>query len=268
VGAWRHVAVGVRRLWRGAAADRDAADEVAHFLDEAAAAYEQRGLLPDASRRAARLDVAPAATVDALRGYGWENIVVTATRDVQFAVRRLRAEPALTIVIALTLAVGLGATTAIFSAVNPILFASLPYPNANGLASIVEARADGGQNGGTFAFFRELIDRSRTLETIAVARSWQPTLSGAAEPERLDGQRVSASYFSVLGVAPAIGRTFTPSDDRAGAPVAVVLSDALWRRRFNADPAIAGRTVTLDDAMCTVVGVLPASFENVLAPTA
>jgi putative ABC transport system permease protein len=268
VGAWRQLAFGLRRLWRGAGADRDITDEVAHFLDEAAAAYEARGLSPDAARCAARLDVGPAATVDALRASGWENLVVTATRDLQFAVRRLRAEPALTIVVALTLAVGIGATTAIFSAVDPILFASLPYPNANRIASIVEGRADGGQNGGTFAFFRELADRSRTLETIAVARPWQPTLSGAAEPERLDGQRVSASYFAVLGVAPAIGRTFTPSDDRAGAPPVVVLSDALWRRRFNADPAIAGRTVTLDDQISTVAGVLPASFENVLAPAA
>ena len=266
--AWRQLAFGVRRLWRSAGADRDASDEVAHFLAEMAAAYEARGLSPDAARRAAQLDVAPAATVEALRAYGWENVIVTATRDLHFAMRRLRAEPAFTIVVALTLAVGIGATTAIFSAVNPILFASLPYPNANRIASIVEGRADGGQNGGTFAFFRELAERSRTLETIAVARLWQPTLSGAAEPERLDGQRVSASYFAVLGVAPAIGRTFTASDDRAGAPPLVLLSDALWRRRFNADPAIAGRTITLDDQISTVVGVLPASFENVLAPAA
>jgi putative ABC transport system permease protein len=255
-------------LWRAADADRDAVDEVAHFLDETAAAYEARGLSADAARRAARLDVAPAATLDALRASGWEHIVVTATRDARLAIRRLAAEPAFTIVVAVTLAVGVGATTAIFSAVNPVLFASLPYPNAGRIATIVETRVDGGQNGGTFALFRELADRSRTLETIAVARVWQPTLAGAAEPERLDGQRVSASYFAVLGVRPAIGRTFTASDDRAGAPPVVLLSDALWRRRFNADPAIAGRTVSLDDQICTVAGVLPASFENVLAPAA
>jgi putative ABC transport system permease protein len=189
-------------------------------------------------------------------------------QNLSFGLRTLLKNKGFTITALLTLALGIGATTAIFSAVNPILFASLPYPDANRIASIVEGRADGGQNGGTFALFRELADRSRTLETVAVARSWQPTLSGAAEPERLDGQRVSASYFAVFGVAPAIGRTFTVSDDRAGAPPLVLLSDALWRRRFHADPAIAGRTITLDDQISTVVGVLPASFENVLAPAA
>ena len=266
--AWRDLARGVGRLWHPAAADRDAIDEVAHFLDEAAAAYEARGLSPDAARRAARLDVAPTATVDALRAAGWEHVVVTAMRDVHVAARRLRAAPAFTLVVALTLAVGIGTTTAIFGAVNPILFAPLPYSDANRIASIVEGRADGGWNGGTFAFFRELVERSRTLETIAVARPWQPTLGGASGPERLEGQRVSASYFAVFGVAPAIGRTFTAADDRAGAPPVVMLSDGLWRRRFDADPAIAGRTVTLDDAIVAVAGVLPASFENVLAPAA
>ena len=97
-------------------------------------------------------------------------------------------------------------------------------------------------------------------------RSWQPTLLGAAEPERLEGQRVGADYFEVLGVRPALGHEFAPSDDAAGAAPVVVISDGLWRRRFGADPGIVGRNVTLDGLPHLVVGVMPRDFENVDAP--
>jgi putative ABC transport system permease protein len=269
VALWRQLRRGGRTLWRGDRAAADLADEVRHFLDEAAAAHEARGLAPDEALRAARLDVGTVSGVtEQMRAYGWENVVVTAWSDLRYAARRLASEPAFTGVVALTLAVGIGATTAIFSAANPILFESLPYPSPDRIATIVEGRADGGRNGGTFAIFREFVDRARTLDAAAVVRPWQPTLVGSGEPERLDGQRVSASYFRVLGVSPAVGRAFDASDDRAGVPNVVLLSDALWRRRFGADRAIVGRAITLDDAIFTVVGVMPPSFENVLAPSA
>jgi len=269
VSLWRQLARGGRTLSRGARSDADLADEVRHFLDETVAAHEARGLSPAAARRAARLDVGTVSAVsEQVRTAGWENVVVTAWRDLRYAGRRLSSEPAFTLVVALTLAVGIGATTAIFSAVNPILFESLPYRSPDRIATIVEQRADGGRNGGTFAVFREFADRSRTLDSLAVVRPWQPTLVGDGEPERLDGQRVSASFFRVLGVAPAVGRAFEASDDRAGAPNTILLSDALWRRRFGADPGVIGRALTLDDTIYTVVGIMPASFENVLAPAA
>jgi len=183
VGLWRHLARGGRTLWRGRQADADLAAEVQHFLDEAAAEHEARGLSPEAARRAARLDVGTVAGVsEQVRASGWENVIVTAWRDLRYAGRRLSAEPAFTLVVALTLAIGIGATTAIFSAVNPILFEPLPYPSANRLAMIVEGRADGGRNGGTFAVYQEFLGRARTLDGIAVARAWQPTLVGQAEP--------------------------------------------------------------------------------------
>src|SRR5262249_62286927 len=117
---------------------------------------------------------------------------------------------------ALALAIGIGATTAIFSAVDPILFESLPYPSADRLATIVEGHGGGGSVGGTFAMFREFAARVRTLDSIAVLRPWQPTLVGDGEPERLDGQRVSASFFHLLGVSPAVGPAFEAAGDRPG----------------------------------------------------
>jgi putative ABC transport system permease protein len=101
---------------------------------------------------------------------------------------------------------------------------------------------------------------------MAVMRVWQPSLTGQAQPERFDGQRVSASYFRTLGVAPAMGSDFQESDDQLNGPAVVIISDGLWRRRFNEDAAIVGQQVTLDSKLYTVIGVMPRAFENVLAP--
>jgi len=191
-----------------------------------------------------------------------------AFNDVRYAARWLRASPGFTLLVVVTLALGIGGTTAIFSAVNPVLFQPLPYPDAGRLTMIQEIRGDGSRNDGTFGMYRQFVERNRSFESIAALGPWAPTLTGPAQPERLEGQRVSASYFRVLGISPAIGRSFAPDEDRPNAPNAVVVSDALWRRRFNADPAIIGRSIALDDASATIVGVMPASFENVLAPAA
>ena len=120
----------------------------------------------------------------------------------------------------------------------------------------------------TFGTYRELLERSRSFDSMAVMRVWQPTLSGQAQPERFDGQRVSASYFRTLGVSPAIGTDFQESDDRPNGPTVVIISDRLWRQRFNEDAAILGQKVTLDSRLYTVIGVMPRAFENVLAPAA
>ncbi|HXV85170.1 MAG TPA: ABC transporter permease, partial [Gemmatimonadales bacterium] len=176
--------------------------------------------------------------------------------------------PGFTAVSVLTLALGLGGATAIFSAVNPILFRSLPYPDAARVMMVWEVTRQGSRSEGTFGMYRELAARARAFQAVAALRSWQPTVTGGEQPERLEGQRVSASYFSVLGVAPALGRGFQPTEDQANGPNVAVLSHALWQRRFGGDPGILGRAVTLDDTGYTVIGVLPSTFDNVVAPSA
>lgn len=188
--------------------------------------------------------------------------------DLRQAARRLRNEPGFTAIAVLTLALGVGGATAIFSAVNPILFESLPYADAGRIMTIWEIDRDDTRGQGTFGMYRELAARARSFDAVAVLRPWQPTMTGSDQPERFEGQRVTSSYFEVLGVAPALGRTFDPSEDVANGPNVVVLSDALWRRRFGADATIVGRGITLDDNSYTVVGVMPATFDNVLAPSA
>ncbi|HEY6108926.1 MAG TPA: ABC transporter permease [Gemmatimonadales bacterium] len=244
-------------------------DEVGDYLAHATAAHLARGLPRDAAVREARLELGNVtAAREQVREYGWENLVESVLTDLRYAVRRLRQAPGFTGVTVFTLALGLGATTAIFSAVNPILFASLPYPHADRIAAILEVTNSGGRIGGTFGLYRAFVERSRSFAAIAVFKPWQPTMTGADQPERLEGQRVSASYFQVLGVAPAVGRGFDPSDDRRNGPNVVVLSDVLWRRRFAGDRAIVGRQIRLDDNLYTVVGVMPRGFENVLSPAA
>jgi predicted permease len=189
-------------------------------------------------------------------------------QDLRFGARMLLKTPGFTLIAIFTLALGIGASTAIFSAVNPILFEPLPYPHANRMAMIWEGQKSGGRIESTFGVYRAFVERSRSFESLAVMKSWQPTIIGATEPERLEGQRVSASYFRALGVAPAIGRDFLESEDQLNGPDVAILSDGLWRRRFGGDIEIVGRQVRLDDNSFTVIGVMPGGFENVLAPSA
>ena len=269
MGIRRQLSHGLRALIHPLAARRDLTEEIEHYVDQATAANIERGIAPDEARRLAHVQIGNTATLsEQVRRSGWENVVDTALTDVRYAVRRLRSAPGFTTITLLTLALGVGASTAIFSAVRPILFEPLPYPAAERIAMLWEIRGDGGRNDGTFGMYRELAARNRSFESLAVLRSWLPTMTGIDEPERLDGQRVSAAYFEVLGVRPVLGRSFAAADDRAGAPNVVILGDDLWRRRFGGDRAIIGRVITLDHTPHTVIGVMPTGFENVLAPLA
>jgi putative ABC transport system permease protein len=269
VSLWRQLTRGLRVLTHPADADQDLADEVRSYLEEATAAHVANGLSPGQAARAARLEVGSVLGVrEQVRGSGWEIAVEALLADLRFAARRLRATPGFTAVTVLTLALGIGATTAIFSAVHPILFAPLPYPEAGRVTMIWDRGADGSQVDATFGTYRELVERSRSFEALAAMKPWQATLIGAAEPVRLGGQRVSSSYFHALGVPPALGRGFLPADDQMNGPNVAILSDALWRRRFSADRTIVGRPITLDNNLYVVIGVMPKTFENVLSPSA
>jgi predicted permease len=130
------------------------------------------------------------------------------------------------------------------------------------------AGENGTRGSQSFGTYRGLVERSQTFDSIAVMKAWQPTMTGAAEPERFEGQMVSASYFRVLGVPLAMGRDFRAEEDQVHGSKVVIVGDALWRRRFGGDSSVIGRQVTLDDDSYTIVGVMPREFDNVLAPSA
>jgi len=188
--------------------------------------------------------------------------------DIRFALRQLRRSPGFTSTSILILGIAIGACTAIFSAIKPILLDSLPYPHANRIMMLWEMQSSGAPMAVTFGTFRGLLERSRYFDAIAVMKPWQPTMTAEEQPERFEGQRVSAGYFQVLGISPRIGRDFEASDDRFHGPNVVILSDSAWQRRFAGDPSIVGKQIRLDDDLFTVIGVMPPTFENVLGPSA
>jgi predicted permease len=184
--------------------------------------------------------------------------------DVRYALRVMTRRPALSLVVILTLALGIGANTAIFSLVNTVLLGPQPYPDADRLVTIWEQQVE--RNTGARpvrpANFFEWKERAASFEDLAWSRDGIFNLTGDGEPESIIGYRFSANMLDVLGVPPALGRGFVPEDDAPGAPPVVLLSDALWKRRYGADPAVLGRAITLDGLSYSVIGVMPPSFRH------
>jgi putative ABC transport system permease protein len=264
---WRQLTRGARSLFNQRHANDDIAAEIRQYLEDATAAGIARGLSPDDARRAARLELGNTSVAhEQVRSYGWENAVRTFLFDLRYAARQLRHHPGFTIVSVVTLALGIGACTAIFSAVNPILFSPLPYPHPNRILMIWNTY-QGSRSEQSFGTYHELVNRSRSFEAMTVFEPWQPTMTSHAAPERLDGQSVSSSFFRVLGIAPSLGRDFLPSEELYKGPKVAVLSDRLWRRLFNRNPNVIGRSITLDGDNYTVIGVMPPTFEDVLSPS-
>ena len=253
---------------------RDLAEEIAFHRDQAEQRFRSDGLSPEAARTGAARQLGNELR---LREKSLERIEFrfeTTLKDIRYGVRQLRNNPGFAATAILVLGLGIGATTAIFSAVNPILFKSLPYPHADRIMSIFEQK-DGGSRLPSFGTFRGIVERSQSFEAMAAMKVWRPAMVGIGEPEFFWGQRVSVDYFRTLGIVPALGRDFQPADDQHHGANVLILSDHLWRRRFGADPKIIGRGITLEtsrgfDATSsyTVIGVMPAGFENVISPDA
>jgi putative ABC transport system permease protein len=267
--AWRRYL----RFW-GTDPARDLEDELRFHLAARYDEYVANGMSPDdaraeVSRRFGDLEQVRRTCTDIdtqwRRQRTMGEIFRSCIADLRYAVRQLRRNPSLSAVAILSFALGIGANTAIFSVVDAVLFRPLPFPAADRLVLVGEAVprvAD--QNLGEIAA-PEFYDYKR-LDGAAFSRSAiyenaSFTLSGGApEAERVVGLRASTELFAVLGVSPAIGRGFAPADSDAGTPDVVVLSNALWQRRFGADPRALGSVVDLDGRPATIIGVMPPSF--------
>ena len=186
-------------------------------------------------------------------------------QDLRYGLRMLSNKPGFAAVAVLTLALGIGANTAIFSLINSVLLRPLPYPEPERLVMIEENEKDGKSSNTSFATTKDWRERSQSFENISAVRDWSITLTGEGEPEMLHGMRVSSNYFSVLAVKPALGREFLPEEDRPATRRVVVLSQGLWERRFESDAEIVGKPIALGGQSFTVAGVMPKGFEDLIS---
>ena len=183
-------------------------------------------------------------------------------QDLRYGIRTLAKNPGFTVVVVLTLALGIGANTAIFSVVDAVLLRALPYPQSDRLFTVYQTLSqDPAQNAGvSYPNYLDWTQQNQVFDSIAAVRGNVLALSGQGEPTYIQTGSVTSNYFDVLRVRPLLGRTLQSSDDALDANRVVVMSESLWRARFGADPAIVGSAITLDQHPITVVGIVPAYF--------
>src|SRR5436190_4129868 len=191
------------------------------------------------------------------------NLVGDLFQDLRYALRILIKNPSFTAVAVIALALAIGANTAIFCDVNSVLLCPLPYKNPDQLMLVWEDASRHGYPRDTpaAANYVDWRDQNQTFEGMAAMNVRSFNLTGVGDPEKIEGRRVSASLFPLLGVEPQLGRVFTASEDQPGSNQVVILSHILWQRRFGGDDKIVGKSLTLNNASYTVVGVMPANFQ-------
>ncbi len=259
------------------AQETEIVEELAQHLDDVYQRSIANGLSEQEARRAALEELAdtnllsnelkrvhkPFHEAPVLGGTGRSNLLTDLIQDLRYAARMQFKNPAFTIVAVIALALGIGANTAIFSVVNSVLLRPLPYKDPERLVMVWEDATKFGYPRDTpaAANYIDWRDQNTVFEGMAAIADESFNLTGVGDPERLEGRTVTANFFPLLGVDPHIGRTFTNDEDKRGSDQVVVLSYALWQRRFGGDNSIIGKTINLNGLTHTVVGVMPARFQ-------
>jgi len=190
--------------------------------------------------------------------------MITLLQDLKFATRMLAKSPAFTAVAILTLALAIGANTALFSVVNGVLLNPLPYPQPDQLVTLHESKPDFNTGSISYPNFLDWQNQNHTLSAMAISRSYSFSLTGLGPAEQAQAQFVTSDFFSILGVQPAAGRTFVPADDQRGAAPVALISAGFWKRKLGAAPDAIGKTLTLDGKPFTIIGVIPQDFDLML----
>ncbi|HET7425073.1 MAG TPA: ABC transporter permease, partial [Gemmatimonadales bacterium] len=250
----------VRNLLRPAARERELDEELRAYVDHAVQARVAAGMEESEARRAVAIEMGKVdgvkEEVRAVRaGAGLESL----GRDLALAFRQLRRAPVFAAAVIATLALAIGANAAVFSVIQAVLLAPPPYREPDRLMVIWSNLDLAGYQRAPLSGpeLLDLREQARSFQDIAAIWTTTAQISGEGEPEQLRVGLVTANFFSLLGVEPRLGRNFEPAEEGQGAPRVVILSDALWRRHFGADPGVVGRTVRMDGGSVTVVGVAP-----------
>ena len=252
----------LRSLFRRGQADEELDEELRDHLERATEEYVAKGMAQEEARRRARLDLGGIEqTKEKCRDARKVNWIQDLIQDLRFGLRLLSKSPGFTTVAVLTLGLGIGANTAIFSVVNGVLLRPLSFPSADRIVLIRELLPGFSLD---LPFnppdFRAFAERQRTFEGLAIYNNQHYELSGDGAPVRIEVARTSATLFPLLRVEPILGRTFTAEEEQPGHAVAV-LGHGLWQRRYGADPNVLGRTILLNRQPYTVIGVMPRGFE-------
>jgi predicted permease len=252
----------LRALFRRNSMESELDAELRAHVEHQSERYVQSGMSPQEAARRARLEFGGIEQVkEEVRDSWGVRLINEFMQDVRFGLRQLRRNPGFTIVAIVTLALGIGANTAIFSVVNAVMLRPLPYPHGGSLVWISEfvpalkVYLTGG------ADYVDWKNQNKTLEQItAYDESTEFNMTSLSTPARIHGAQVTASFFPALGVGPQLGRSFTPVEDQPNGPHVTILLHAFWQQYFGSDPNVLGHVITLDSAPYTVVGVMPAGF--------
>jgi putative ABC transport system permease protein len=262
--AWIRALASRTRAWLSPHhADQDFENELEIHLEMLTDENVRRGMAPEEAKRAARMRLGGLTQLkETNRELQGLPLIETFLQDTRYAFRMLRKNPGFTAVAVLTLALGIGANTAIFSAVYAVLLKPLPYANPDQLFNVFQAKPQEGVGGTgwSYANFAGLREQNRVFSDMAGAQQHQLTLTGRGEPAVVNTSVVTPELFSLFGEKPLAGRAFFPEDGKAGAPPVVILSENLWRGTFGADPNILGSSINLDKRSFTIVGIMPAAF--------
>jgi predicted permease len=241
--------------------DRELTDELESHLQMRIADNVRCGMTADEARRHALIEAGGVESAkEQYRDRRGIPMIETVVKDVRFAARTLRKSPAFTLTVVIALALGIGANTAVFSVVDGILLKPLGFEDPNRLVRVWEHNSGLDHAAIAYPNFRDWKDLNSSFDQLAAFRDTAFALQGREGPERIDGRQVSANFLSTLGVAPAAGRDFSADDDKPGASLVVIISDALWARTFGRDPAALGKPIILNDDSYVIIGILPRSF--------
>ena len=250
----------LRSLFRRSQVERELDEELQYHLERQIEEFTARGMRPTEARtHALRALGGVERRKDEMRDTRGLNWLDDLGRDVRYATRMLRRAPSFTAVAALTLALGIGSSAAIFSVVDAVLLRPLAYREPDRLVFL--------QHAGTTVAAATYFDwkaGSRSVERMSAAESWSPNLTGGDKPEEVGAIRLTADHLPMLGVSPLIGRLFLPEEEHAGAHRVIVLGHGIWQRRFGADSSVIGRSIPVDGERYTVVGVMPVPIRTAL----
>ena len=252
-----------RDLFNKDRVETELSEEMNVYLELLTEEKKRMGREPAEARREALIEMGGLEQVkERVREVRMGTYIESVWQDARYGARTLIKNPAFTLTAVITLALGIGANTAIFSIVNELLLRPLPFGDAERIVMLWEVSPGGRrQNNTSRANFQAWRERSTTFESMAAFSDQRLNLTGDGEPEEVSVQLTTPELFQVLGVEPLLGRTLMPEDARPDAPKVAVLSNGIWQRRYGGDPQVVGRTISLNGAPCTVVGVMPAAFQ-------